>query len=206
MHLTESQINDLVDESLGQEELARALLHVAECAACRGEVEALRTVLHRIAQLPSSIAPERDLRPDVWAQADRKTLWSWRYPLAAAAVLLIAISSAITIFVTRADDNAPVLKAAQQPAQPIDLVSLERQYSTEVEELQHLLGQNREALAPETVRILEENLRIIDGAIAEARAAIDRDPQSRMLGELLRSAYQRKVDLLKQAARSSAAT
>ena len=206
MHLTESQINDLVDESLGQEELARALLHVADCAACRGEVEALRIMLHRIAQLPASIAPERDLRHDVWAQADRKTLWSWRYPLAAAAVLLIAISSAITIFVTRAEDNAPVLKTAQQPAQPIDLVSLERQYSTEVEELQNLLRQNRDALAPETVRILEENLRIIDEAIAEARAAIDRDPQSRMLGELLRSAYQRKVDLLKQAARSSAAT
>jgi hypothetical protein len=206
MHLTDTQINDLVDESLPTHELTQALQHVNSCAQCRAEVEALRTMLHRIAQLPVAITPQRDLRSDMWAKVDRKTLWSFRYPLAAAAVLLIALSSAITVLVLR-PAGAPEIRVTETQATPsVDLVSLEREYSQEVEELQRTLRQDRASLSPETVRILEENLRIIDAAIQEARTALASDPQSGMLGELLRSAYQRKVELLKQAARSSAST
>jgi hypothetical protein len=205
MHLTETQINDLVDEALPAAELSQALQHLTSCAQCRAEVEALRNVLHHIAQLPASIEPSRDLRAEMWAKADRKTLWSWRYPLAAAAVVLIALSSAITVLVV-GPSGGPVIRTVQMVSPAIDLVSLEREYSVEVEELQRVLRQNRESLMPETVRILEENLRIIDSAIQEARAALANDPNSSTLGELLRSAYQRKLDLLKQAARSSAAT
>ena len=205
MHLTESQINDLVDETLSDDERARALQHVAACAECRAEVDGLRAMVHRVAQLPASIQPERDLRPQVWARADRKTLWTWRYPLAAAAIALIAISSVVTLLLTRGDEG-PVIREAATQTQTVDLVSLEREYSTEVEDLQRMLRVNRESLSPETVRILEENLRIIDSAIQEARTALERDPGSNMLGELLRSAYQRKLELLKQAARSSVST
>jgi len=206
MHLTEAQINDLVDENLATRELTPALQHLASCAQCRAEVDELRTMLHRIAQLPKSIAPTRDLRSDMWAQADRKTLWTWRYPLAAAAVVLIALSSTITVLVLRPDQGPTITVTESQPVPSVDLVRLEREYSQEVEDLQRALRQNREALSPETVRILEENLRIIDAAIQEARTALANDPQSGMLGELLRSAYQKKVELLKQAARSSAQT
>ena len=69
-----------------------------------------------------------------------------------------------------------------------------------------VLREQRAELSPETVQILEENLEIIDKAIQDARSALVNDPQSDMLGEMLRSAYQRKIDLLKQAARSSAET
>jgi hypothetical protein len=206
MHLTEAQINDLVDETLSDDEQSRVLTHISACAECRAEVDALRHVLHRVGQLPTSIQPQRDLRPATWAKSERKTLWSFRYPLAAAAVLLIALSSAITYFVTRDDESGPVVRMTQtQNTNTVDLVSLERQYSNEVEELQRALRQNREALSPETIRILEENLRIIDSAINEARAALTNDPASHTLGEMLKSAYQRKLDLLKQAARSTAA-
>lgn len=205
MHLSETQINDLVDETLPPAELKSALAHMSECEACRSEVDALRALLQRVAQLPTSIAPARDLRSEMWAKTERKTLWAWRFPLAAAAVLLIVASSAITMLVTRAQPG-PVLKVEQPARAPVDLVTLDRRYGDEVRELQRTLQQNRSSLSPETVRILEENLQIIDRAIQEARSAIATDPGSEMLGELLRSAYQRKLDLLKQAARSSAAT
>ena len=207
MHLTEAQINDFADEALSPDELSRALQHISVCSECRAEVDVLRTMLHRVAQLPASIEPERDLRNDIWAKAHQKTLWNWRYPLSAAAILLIAISSAITLLVTRGDDEGPVIRSVETGGgATIDLVDLEREYSSEVEQLQRMLRQNRESLSPETVRILEENLRIIDSAIQEARTALANDPRSEMLGELLKSAYQRKLELLKQAARSSAAT
>jgi hypothetical protein len=206
MHLTDTQINELVDETLPTHELTVALQHVNTCSQCRAEVEELRAILHRIAQLPAAISPPRDLRSDMWVKVDRKSLWSFRYPLAAAAVLLIALSSAITVLVLR-PQNSPEIRITETQAIPsVDLVSLEREYSQEVEELQRALRQDRESLSPETVRILEDNLRIIDTAIQEARTALASDPQSGMLGELLRSAYQRKVELLKQAARSSAST
>jgi hypothetical protein len=103
--------------------------------------------------------------------------------------------------------NEPTIRTVETATTPrVDLVSLEREYSQEVDEVQRALRQNRESLSPETVQILEENLRIIDSAIQEARTALASDPQSGMLGELLRSAYRRKVELLKQAARSTAAT
>jgi hypothetical protein len=206
-HLTESEINDFVDETLSDDVVSRALQHIAGCAACKNEVDAVRSVVHRVAQLPMTIQPDRDLRRDIWARIDRRpSLWEFRFPLAAAAVVLIALSSAITYFTTRNAAQEPVATVTPtHDRNPVDLVSIERQYSVEVDELQRALRENRASLSPETVRILEENISIIDNAIAEARRAIATDPASPMLGELLRSAYQRKVELLKQAARSTAA-
>ena len=205
MHLTETQLHDVVDDTLPTDERAAITQHLASCTQCRGEVEALSALLQRVHALPASVQPERDLRSSMWAQVDRRTLWYWRYPLAAAAVLLIGISSIVTVLVTR-EGNAPVVRATQPQPAAVDLVRLERDYRSEVEELQAALRRNRDQLAPETVRILEDNLRIIDAAIMEARAALANDPQSATLGELLRSAYQQKLDLLKQVARSSAET
>lgn len=205
MHLTETQINDFVDGVLSPAEAGSVAQHVAQCAACRGEVDALRAIVQRVALLPKEITPARDLRADLWACTERKTLWAWRYPLAAAAVLLIVASSTLTMFMMRPQDG-PVVKAEASAGPRVDLVNLERQYGDEVKELQRTLRQNRTSLSPETVQIMEENLQIIDRAIGEARTALQNDPNSAMLGELLRSAYQRKLELLKQAARSSAAT
>ena len=205
MHLTESQFNDFVDDTLASGERDAVHAHIAACAECRAEAEAMQSLLQRVATLPKSIEPMRDLRPQMWAKADHRGLWQWRYPLAAAAILLIAVSSVITLFLSRQPDGGPTARI-EVPTGRVDLVSIEQQYTTELEQLQRLLRDNREELAPETVQILEENLRIIDTAINEARTALTKDPNSHTLGELLKSAYQRKVELLKQAARTSAAT
>ena len=203
MHLTEQQINDYIDDVLPADDAVIVQAHIHECADCRTEVDALRTMLQRVATLPRSIMPERDLRPNLSVQPKAKTLWHWRYPLAAAAVLLVAVSSTVTVLLTRNDQ--PAVRITEVPG-GVDLVNLEQQYTSELESLQRTLRVRRDELSPETVRILEENLAIIDRAIQEARAALIGDPQSDMLGELLRSAYQRKLDLLKQAARSSVET
>lgn len=204
MHLTETQINDYLDDAGDGAERSAIEQHLEACARCRADIEALRAVVRRVGELPAAIQPERDLRADIWREVDRPTLWRWRYPLAAAAVLLIAVSSLVTVLLMR-DRNLPVVRATDTPASSIDLVRLENRYTSELEALQATLRENRAQLSPQTVQILEENLRIIDAAIREARTALASDPQSALLAELLRAAYQRKVDLLEQAARSSAA-
>jgi len=70
----------------------------------------------------------------------------------------------------------------------------------EIQLLEGLLVERRNALEPETVRVVEENLAIIDAAVAQARAAVERDPASGFLNERLESALQKKVQLLRTVA------
>ncbi|HKP75669.1 MAG TPA: zf-HC2 domain-containing protein [Longimicrobiaceae bacterium] len=75
----------------------------------------------------------------------------------------------------------------------------EREYQRAVDELQQVLETRRADLAPETVATLEHNLAIIDAAIADSRAALERDPNSRELTQMLSSTYDAKVRLLRNA-------
>lgn len=72
--------------------------------------------------------------------------------------------------------------------------------SNEIDELQGLLETRRAALEPETIRVVEENLAIIDAAVRQARAAVERDPGSGFLSGRLESALQKKVQLLRTVA------
>jgi hypothetical protein len=56
-------------------------------------------------------------------------------------------------------------------------------------------------LSPATREILTRNLAVIDSAVAECQRALDADPGSRVLAEMLRSAQRQRVEFLQQAAR-----
>jgi hypothetical protein len=212
MHLDDTQLNDYLDGVLDAAEAERVRRHIGECESCAREAEALTALKAAIVHLPRDIRPERDLREGIWNRIEQprpaRTLWAMRYPLAAAAILLIAVTSVVTrALVMGPDDNvvgADYNSAVQLTSD--DAGKLEREYSEEVQELEMILRKSRGALAPETVRIMEENLEIIDRAINEAQTALASDPNSEMLVDLLRSAYERKLELLRQAARSSPVT
>ncbi|HUP19296.1 MAG TPA: hypothetical protein VM778_05005, partial [Gemmatimonadota bacterium] len=65
-----------------------------------------------------------------------------------------------------------------------------------------LTGLDGQRLAPETMAIVRRNLEVIDAAIAELRAALERDPGNGELTRMLLATYQRKIELLEQAARA----
>jgi hypothetical protein len=99
---------------------------------------------------------------------------------------------------------------AETPSAVPTLVSnsagaLDQQYNGQVEELQDLLKKSRGTLAPETVRIMETNLRIIDAAIKEAHTALLlRIPTAGCCWICcVRRLNERKLELLRQAAKSS---
>ena len=54
------------------------------------------------------------------------------------------------------------------------------------------------------MEIVRRNLAVIDAAIAELHTALERDPGNGELTRMLLATYQRKIDLLEQAARSGA--
>ena len=70
----------------------------------------------------------------------------------------------------------------------------------EIEQLQDVLHQRRTQLDPSTVKIVEDNLALIDTAVKQARAALQRDPASGFLTEQLDNALQKKVELLRTVA------
>lgn len=143
-----------------------------------------------------------------------RSLWSLRVPLAAAAVVLIAISATATATLvlsrnaarddgfgngaTATDTGSSVIRASQSgPAG--EQTTLDKRYATATRELEALLIAQQSQLAPETRRLVEENLRVIDHALAEARGALLGDPNNAALTDLMRSAYEKKLDLLRHA-------
>jgi hypothetical protein len=60
------------------------------------------------------------------------------------------------------------------------------------------LETRRTALSPETSAAIDENLRVIDRALAEVRAALERDPSGPRLGRMLASTYEKKIETLQR--------
>ncbi|HEY1953446.1 MAG TPA: zf-HC2 domain-containing protein [Gemmatimonadaceae bacterium] len=73
-------------------------------------------------------------------------------------------------------------------------------YDREIEMLQKVVSQRKSRLDSTTVAIIERNLRIIDAAIEQSKAALAKDPASRLLGDQLTHALDKKVELLRTAA------
>jgi len=70
----------------------------------------------------------------------------------------------------------------------------------EIAQLQDVLKQRRSQLDPSTIKVVEDNLALIDAAVKQARAALMRDPASGFLTERLDNALQKKVELLRTVA------
>jgi anti-sigma factor RsiW len=100
---------------------------------------------------------------------------------------------------------APQTSAAAQYASA-DRASSDAVYGREIEMLQGIVSQRKTVLDSSTVAIIEKNLRIIDAAIEQSRAALARDPASRLLGQQLTHALDKKVELLRTAAMLPAST
>ncbi|MFQ5679032.1 MAG: anti-sigma factor family protein [Gemmatimonadota bacterium] len=148
------------------------------------------------------------------APSPGRVLWSLRYPLAAAAVLLVLVSSLLTTAVVgkKATSSGGPTAEAGSSTSPADgggqgalraaYREVEEEYTAAIQALEASLAERRAQLTPATVRLVEENLRIIDRAISEARVALEADPESPVLRGIVEAAYVRKVDLLLQAART----
>lgn len=203
------------------------------------DFERLREEVER---LPRSIEPPRDLWPSIAARIEShdataggandaagplptagseahytgpsrsRSFFGSRIGLAAAALLLVALSSGITAVLMR---GGPVETAGgPRPgggatATPIgfgntawrEFRGAEAQYQQIVGELEAVLDARRNRLSPETVRILDENLRIIDEALEDARTALERDPNNGGIAQQLEDVYRKKVNFLRQVQR-----
>lgn len=97
--------------------------------------------------------------------------------------------------VTPQPDERPVASA---PALVNEVEQSE--YARDVAQLRAIVSERRTELDSTTVAVLEKNLELIDRAIAESRAALERDPASDFLADQLARAMTKKVAILRTVA------
>lgn len=209
------RLDDYVDGEVSEAEFQEVELHLAACEACREAERGLRAVVALAAALPRQQPPPRDLWPDIADQiarerrfallssAGRPHLW-WAAGLAAAATLVVAL----WVVPRGTSDGPTVAGPAPTPQAVLRPASLgaglesfqegEREYQRATAELMAALDTRRASLPPETSAAIDENLRVIDLALAEIRAALESDPASPRLGRMLTSTHEKKIETLRR--------
>lgn len=217
-------LSGYLDHDLPRPEHDAVQRHLESCAECRDELVALTNVKTRAASLVDPPAPT-----DLWAGIAsrigtagsssavparhatvlelprRSHAWSGSQWLAAAAAFAVVTAGALWL---AHDRLSPALRPAEPTLQAdgasgansatvadFDATRIEG----EISQLQQALDRGRGKLDPKTVKVLEENLRIIRKATEDARHALEQDPANRDLQDYLAGSVQRKLDLVRAA-------
>jgi Putative zinc-finger len=101
----------------------------------------------------------------------------------------VGIQNASTVG-TQTDGTPRMVNDERVPSEAI--------YSREIDMLQRIVTDRKTQLDSATVAIIERNLQIIDRAIEQSKAALARDPASRLLSDQLTHALDKKVELLRR--------
>lgn len=205
------RLSDYLDGELAADERARLERHLARCPECAGALTELSAVVARARSLRPT-GPARDLWPviagAIGAPGSRRIgvpparrRVSFSVPQLAAAAVALAFGSAL---IGRQMRPEPAARAAR-PLPAADAARFAGRaapppgYAEELTRLQSALEDERSRLAPNTVRILDKNLAVIDRAIRESQDALALDPGNPFLKDHLERAYRGKVDYLREA-------
>jgi anti-sigma factor RsiW len=208
-------IQERVDGTLGRIRDAELQQHLDVCPECRalledlekvrdaaGSLEVRRPADHVWLQIAGRLRQEgrvhdRASRPPSAARLQ----YAW---LAIAATLVLAVGAAVFMVFERttppgnapssAQSNAGGGDAVQSGVE--DLRQAEKLLQSGVAKLKEGMGSDQQALPAETARTLDQNLQILDQAIADSTAALRQDPQNTAARTSLFDALQRKISLL----------
>ena len=213
-----SRLDEYVDGDLTEAEFHEVELHLGACAGCQAQESELRALIAQAAGLPKEILPARDLWPEIAARLRgeeggpgvvlRPRVARWMRPLALAAAAAVVIAVSAALWTRGGGPAAPPRVAPQGTVQPVaaglvpaDLLEAEREYASATADLMAAIDGQKETLTPETRAVLDANLKTIDDALAQVRAALRTDPGNGQLAHLLTSTHQKKVDALKRVVR-----
>ncbi len=198
------------------------------CPRCSALLSDLDAIRREAATLPV-LQPERDLWEGIAARIAPEVIpigeaaasvrrpgglatMSRRYThpgwLAAAAMILVIVTAAVTWFAVAAPPGQPGTGSLVQgpsnegmtTASSFVVESVEEPYRDQIAMLRTLVDERRNDLDSATVAVIERNLEIIEEAVADSRAALARDTTSRFLRDQLNGALGQKVELLRTAA------
>jgi anti-sigma factor RsiW len=201
------RLSEYLDGDLAEAETAALEAHLDACTACKETLAGLRRVVVRARSLEDR-PPSRDLWSGVAARIgagpSRRRL-SFSVPQLLAAGIALAVLSGGGAWLVHPD---PARVAAGRPTAPgtVPVTTVGspgaagRSYDAAVDDLERILAEGRGRLDSTTVRVLEQNLALIDRAIAQAQRAVAADSANVYLNTHLAETMRRKIDLLRQAA------
>lgn len=211
-HPTERLLQMHLDGDLPTAERWRVEAHVSECPRCANRLWRLEALVRDVASLDASLEPPADLWPGIEARIrgavpaaplDRsvpastgpRKLLRYRWIAAAAAVLVLGVG----LGRRSAPPSTPPMAGGPPAVQgSATLTGFDQTaYDDAIAELQIALDELGDELKPETVAAIEENLRIIDTAIADARAALNADPANDYLQKHIDGYMRSKLELLR---------
>ncbi len=214
------RLSEYLDDELPLGERAALEGHLAQCAGCSATLADLRRVVARARALEST-GPATDLWPGIATRigaapglrAEGRTggrahgRFTFSLPQLLAAGIALMVLSGGSVWLLR-PGSAPSIAsgAASAPAESGlgTPASWQRRaapgYDAAVADLERVLADGRGRLDTATVRVLEQNLRVIDQAIDQARRAVAADSANAYLNSHLAETMRRKLDLLRQAA------
>jgi anti-sigma factor RsiW len=219
-----ARLSDYLDGHLGADERAEVERHLGACSACAtvaGELEAVRARARTL----GPIAPPRDLWPAIRARLGdaevvpltripeprrARRIFRFTGPQLAAAGLALALATGAGGWSLRSlgagEGALPAEAGAGGAAVGADVgaqsvATGSEPLAAELRELERTLDRARDRLDPNTLRILEKNLAVIERAIEESVAALEVDPGNAYVEGHLRASLERKRTYLREAAR-----
>lgn len=209
-------LDDFVDGTLPEGERREVARHLEGCPECRTSDARMRALLAEVGALPRSIPPRRDPWPSIaerimagkvvdFDYARRSKRWYLVGAAAVAVAVLVAAVSLVTALLVRSERGSRMASVPERPATTavtpasLELTQAQATYDAARKQLLAALAARKASLSPQTVAIVERNLKVINEAVAEMQTALARDPGNRELPALLMTAYQQEIDLLQRA-------
>ena len=207
------RLSDYLDGELKGSERAFLEAHLERCEDCQETLTGLRRVVMRARSLE-----DRPPAVDLWSGiAERigassrapvvplRRRFTFSLPQLLAAGIALAVLSAGGAWMLHPGVQTVALQPVPAapgdvPVVPAGAPSVAESYDAAVDDLERILAEGRGRLDTATVRVLEQNLALIDRAIAEARRAVAADSANLYLNTHLAETMRRKVDLLRRAA------
>ena len=221
------RLSDYLDDEMSPAERALLERHLAEDAECAAALESLRRVKQRagslddkhpahaqhmwrgIAQRIGATPPQLERDPAVAGviRPWRTRRFSVSVPqlVAAGLAVMLLCGGGSLVFRGAAERGTALQVGVADPAAAVTAVRQAgfgsvavTRFDEAVADLVQVLEVEREFLNPRTVRIVEENLAIIDRAIERSRQALMQDPESDYLRGHLEQTMRQKLTLLQR--------
>ena len=203
-----NRLSEYLDGELDGVERGALEAHLATCGECRVTLGELRQVVAR-AKMLEDRPPQQDLwagiraglTPGIGARLTPgrrpgvSRRFSFSIPQLLAASIALVLLSGGGAWLALTPDAVP---QRRRPGALVTPVTWTSRTDLAVAELQEALTRNESRLDTATVRVVRQNLAVIDRAIAEARAALENDPGNTYLNLHLAATMRRKVELLRR--------
>lgn len=219
------RLSEYLDGELAAEDREAIELHLTGCAGCRQVLAELKAVVMRAGALA-----DREPESDLWtgiagaigagttgstevvdlASHRRAKRFTFSLPqlLAAAATLVLVTGGSVWFGLAQSGlRGEPGLSLPAPSPVALRVVSFDPRGRADsaIAELERVLSRESGQLDTSTVRILRQNLALIDRAIEQARNALEQDPSNPYLNDHLARTMRKKIDVLRHAADLAAA-